>query len=160
MDHNQSTGVNELLVDGIALLRDESAPALATNTPIPPTATPIPTSTPIPTATPIPSETATPTETPTSEPTATPTETATFTPSPTNTFSPTPTATPSPTFTPTLTPTPTATPTPSLLQRVLPPSMAEEVQGDNFALGALINLAGLTGAFMIGGIFVWLFRRQ
>lgn len=85
------------------------------DTPIPPTDTPMPTDTPAPTDTPQPTNTAIPTDTP--EPTATPTATPTDTPEPTAT--PTATDTPEPTNTPTpratstigatATPSPTAT---------------------------------------------------
>lgn len=65
-----------------------------TETPLPPTETPLPTETPVPTDTP------TPTETPTETPTNTPTPTDTPTPEPTETPTEVPTETPEPTNTP------------------------------------------------------------
>ncbi len=149
-DHNRSTGDNFIFVDAIALYPDESAPALATPTPIPPTATPVPTDTPPPTATATPTQTPTPTLTPTSSPTPT------TTPSPTPTFTPTatPTLTPTPTPTATPSPTPTLTPTPGFFARVLP-GAADASGGGN---GVLIHLSGLLGLGLAIGLGVWIHR--
>ncbi len=102
VDHNRSTGNNLIFVDAIALYPDESAPPLATSTPVPPTATPRPTRTPTPT----PTATFTPSPTPSATPTATATAAATATPTFTPSPSPTATDTPEPTMTPLPTPTP------------------------------------------------------
>ncbi len=98
VDHNRSTGSNLIFVDAIALYPDESAPPLATATPVPPTPTPRPTMTPAPT----PTLTFTPSPIPSATPTSTntPAPTSTHTPIPTATFTPTPTITPIPTSTP------------------------------------------------------------
>ena len=149
-DHNRSTGDNYLFLDALALYPDESAPPLATPTPVPPTATPIPTSTPTLAAT------DTPTLTPTATETATPTPTHTPTPTPTPTFTPTATstATPSPTPTRTPTPTPTATPTPGFWKRLMPRDDA----GQSDPVQLITNLSGILGLLAMLGLVYWIIR--
>ncbi len=152
-DHNRSTGVNMIFVDAIALYPDESAPALSTPTPVPPTATSIPTSTftPAATATPTLTSTATATHTPTLTltPTSSPTSTSTSTP----TTTPTATPSPTPTFTPS--PSPTPTPTPGFFGRMMPRDDA----GQPDSVGLLVNLSGIVGLLMTIGLGFWIYRR-
>lgn len=115
VDHNYSTGQNQIFIDAVGLYLDASQPVAQAPTPTPPPATPAPVSVPPaaprPTATPLP-----PTDTPTPTITLTPTPTATPTATHTPTITPTPTQTATPTATPTSTlpPRPTATPLPDL----------------------------------------------
>ncbi|MCC6456384.1 MAG: hypothetical protein IT328_15625 [Caldilineaceae bacterium] len=169
VDHPASTGDNFIFIDAIALLPDESAPAVAVEippTPEAPTAEP-PTATPeavvveqaaaamvaappvLPTNTPLPTDTPTATPSPTPEPTATPTVT------------PTPSPTPSPTPTATWTPWPTVTPAqastfPSDAQTQL--IQIAERNGPNGLLA--VGLLSFSGAGIFGGSLLWLRRRR
>lgn len=102
-----------------------------TNTPAPPTSTPIPTDTP--TITPTPTDTLTPTSS------VTPTNTATLTRTPTNTLTPTHTLTVTPLPTATITPTPT------------PPSTLDHLtnQATNNGTSGLVLLLGTAGVFIL-----------
>ncbi|OIO97441.1 MAG: hypothetical protein AUK03_02465 [Anaerolineae bacterium CG2_30_64_16] len=99
VDHNYSTGINQIFIDAVSLFVDPVQPA---PTPVLPTATPVPLH-------PMATATATAIATALAAPTATPQPTAT----PTATATPTTTATPTATHTPTVTPTPTQTLTPT-----------------------------------------------
>lgn len=155
-DHPRSTGRDELLVDGIMLLPDESA------APLPPTATPPPPAraaaplrpSPAPTPTASPSPTPSPSATPTASPTFTPT--ATPSPTPTATSTSTPTPSPSPTTTPTPTVTPTATPTRGFLAAML----ADPWRSSRTPGLQLLDIGGLMGLGMAVGLFGWLFRKR
>ncbi|MCS7039339.1 MAG: hypothetical protein RMN24_08420 [Anaerolineae bacterium] len=155
-DHPRSTGKDELLVDGIMLLPDESA------APLPPTATSLPPAralapprpSPTPTALPSPSPTPSPTATPTASPTPTATDTPSPTPTPTPTTTPTPS--PSPTTTSTPTPRPTATPTPGFVVGLLvDPWRSGRAPGLQ-----LLDLGGLAGLGLAIGLFGWLSKRK
>lgn len=111
VDHNYSTGQDEIFVDAVGLYQNAAAPVqVATVAPQPaaPVAAPTKPKAPAPTKRP---PTATPTNTATPAPTATPTETSTPTATATYTATPTPedTATPSVTPSSTLPPRPRAT---------------------------------------------------
>jgi hypothetical protein len=151
-DHPRSTGKDELLVDGIMLLPDESAAPLPTTTPVPAQAL----APPRPSSTPTASPTLTPS--PTATPTPSPTPTATDTPSPTPTAPPTTTPTPSPLPTATATPTvrPTATPTPGFLAALL----ADPWRSSRAPGLQVLDLGGLAGLGMAVGLFGWLYRRR
>ena len=109
VDHNFSTGANQIFIDAVGLYVDPNQPTPAPPTAVPPSpaparvraqaAAPRPTRSPTPTASPAASQTPTatatetPTVTPTASRTATPTQTATATASPTSTLPPRPKAT-------------------------------------------------------------------
>ncbi len=112
VDHNYSTGANQIFIDAVGLYQDAAAPVVVfTDTPQPaplaapqraaPVAPPVPTSLPPtatatllpPTATDTPAPTFTPTQTATATITPTPTATATATVTPTSTLPPRPRAT-------------------------------------------------------------------
>jgi len=149
-DHNRSTGDNFLFLDALALYPDESAPQLATPTPVPPTATPIPTFTPTATLTSTATPSPTPSPTPSSTPTPSPTSTPTATPSPTSTFTPTAT----PTFTPTPTPSPTPTSTPDFWHR-LPP---RNESGRTDFVGLFVWIGGVIGLGLALLLLYWIYR--
>lgn len=154
VDHNRSTGDNFIFVDAIALYADESAPALATAAPLPPTATPRPAATATAAATVTPIVTATPTATETATPSPTPTATPSTTPTPTPT--PTSSPSPSPTPTPTATRTPTATPTPDFLARLAPERLGQPRA--RVALAA--DLAGFSGILLALGLALVAFLQR
>lgn len=132
--------------------------ALAAQSTVESSASPVPTETPAPTetSTPVPTETPAPTETPTPTPTETPTATdtltavppdtathtetptSTSTPTPTDTATPTSTATPTETSTPTVTPTetPTDTPTPEPTATFAIPETMFLVESGVYAVGS------------------------
>ncbi len=152
VDHNYSTGQNQIFIDAVGLYLDPSQP-VQQPTAVPPSPTPAPArvqaAAPRPTATPIPpTSTLTPTITPTATETATPT--ATFTP----TITPTPTATPTATATPTSTLPPRPTATPSAAD-----ARANSVPGD---LRALLwgGISALGGAGLLGLALVVARKRQ
>jgi hypothetical protein len=140
VDHNYSTGANEIFIDAVGLYQS-AAPvvAIATNTPVPPTAAPTKPKAVAPTKRP-----------PTATPTRTPTATATLTPSPTDT--------PTATFTPTVTPTPSGTPTPTVTPsstlpprpRATPAPATTQVASRTEAPSAL--LYGGVGALAVAGL--------
>lgn len=154
VNHPSSTGDNLIFIDAIALYPDESAPTggemrvaavpteaaaqeaivRPTNTPIPPTFTPLPTST----------------------PTATPTATATSTPTSTATPSPTNTSTPTATWTP----WPTVTPEENNLAAMRLESFASNY-ARQFSPGVLVLSAyfGIAGSILSGGLLFWNRRR-
>ncbi len=108
VDHNYSTGANQIFIDAVGLYVDSNQPAPATAAPaVAATSAPAQAAA-RPTARPVATRTRTATPTATAVPTATPTSTATATP----TLTPTPTQTATPTQTPTSTlpPRPRATP--------------------------------------------------
>lgn len=110
VDHNYSTGANQIFIDAVGLYQDAAAPVVVpTDTPQPPApvAAPQRAAPAAPVATKVPPPTATPTLPP---PTATDTPTATLTPTQTATATITPTATA--TATATVTPTSTLPPRP------------------------------------------------
>jgi hypothetical protein len=162
VNHPESTGDNLIFVDAIALYPDESAPPLEAQPAAPPTEPPpaepaaasqavaapaLPTNTPIP-------PTATPTQTPTATPTATATPTHTATPSP----SPTPTNTPTATWTPWPTATPDAESAFSMENAQM--QVLGAVEGAPSQLLLLVGLVGLSGAGLCGGSLWWLRRRE
>jgi hypothetical protein len=107
--------------NGVALGEETSVP---TNTPRPPTDTPLPTDTPTPEPSVAPTDTATPTPEPTSTPTASPTKMPTPTPPPTDT----PTSTPEPTEKPP--PQPTSPPPPAA--HTFPETRMRSFDADDF----------------------------
>lgn len=110
VNHNYSTGQNEIFIDAVGLYQSDA--------PIAPP--PTNTSPPAPTAAPKPTQAAKAAAPPRVPPTATAAPTATL--PPTDTPTPAPTDTPAPTATPTLTATPTQTLTPSVTpSSTLPP---------------------------------------
>ena len=151
VDNHVTHGQDEVFFDGVFLIVDPDQPTATptpttnqttnptpTDTPLPPTPTPVPptpTPTPTPALTDIPTPTATPTDTPT--PTETPTATST------------PTATTTPTATPTFTPVPTATP------------LAAWYNTETWPDALLyVGLGSLLATAVIGGLLLWLPRRQ
>lgn len=150
VDHNYSTGQDEIFIDAVGLYQDAGVPvAAATNTPKPVAAAPVQPKAPAPTKRP---------------PTLTPTATHTATASPT--FTASPTLTPSPTATSTVTPTPPDTATPSVTpSSTLPPRpratiapAATEVASTTAApqgllFGGIAALAG-AGALAVGVVLV------
>ena len=145
VDHNYSTGANQIFIDAVGLYEDASAPRQAPPTAVPPPATlrPKPTALPAPVRTRPPTLTSAPTVTPTPTATATATQTAT----PTTTPTPTQTYTPTTIPTSTLPPRPKATPgeaTAAATQPTKPASPAMLFGG----LGAL-GCAGLLGIALI-----------
>ncbi len=95
VNHNYSTGQNEIFIDAVGLYLDPNQPAQPPPTAVPPSPTPAPRAR---AAAPRPAATAVP---------------PTFTPTPTASPTPTETAPPTATFTPTIPPTPTQTATPT-----------------------------------------------
>lgn len=144
VDHNYSTGQNQIFLDAVGLYVDPNQPAQPPPTAVPPSPTPAPAraqaAAPRPTATPVPP---TRTPTPTITPTATETATPTATPTPTITPTPTQTATPTATPTSTLPPRPTATPAPTTSGRTTQSRPQGLLWGGLGALGgsALLGLA-------------------
>lgn len=145
VDHNYSTGQNQIFIDAVGLYVDPNQPAQPPPTAAPSSPTPAPRAQ---AAAPRPAATARP-------PTATPTATA----SPTPTETATPTATPTPTITPTPTQTPTATATPTSTlpprPRATPVPEANAATRPDWALGDLRGLlwggvAALGGAGLLG----------
>jgi hypothetical protein len=151
VDNHVTHGQDQVFFDAVFLIVDPDQP---TATPTP-TAIPIPTSTDTPfppTPTPVPptsTSTLTPTSTDTPTPTATSTDTPTATPTETPTATNTPTATAIPTATPTSTPVPTATPLPAWYE-------AEAWRNAPLYVG----LGSLLAAAVVGGLVLWLPRRQ
>ncbi len=150
VDHNNSTGQNEIFIDAVGLYQD-AAPVVALPTDIPPTSAPVQAVAVVATLTPLPpTATLTPSATATLEPTATETPTPTNTPTPTMT--PTPLDTPTPSVTPssTLPPRPRATAAPEAPAKA--PSTSTPPQG---------LLAGGLGALLGAGVLgVWMLRRR
>ncbi len=144
VDNHVTHGQDEVFFDSVFLIVDPEQP----------TATPTPTTTLTPTDIPILTATLTPTPvSPTPTPTTTPTPTDTPTPRATRTDTPTPTETPTatstPTATPTFTPVPTATPLPAWYETQAWPSAL-----------LYVGLGSLLAAAVIGGLLLWLPRRQ
>lgn len=134
VDHNYSTGANQIFVDAVGLYQDTAAPVVA------------PTNTPQPAAPAAPQRVA-PVATRALPPTAT------ATPPPTATHTPSPTHTPTQTATPTITPTPTSTATPSVTPTsTLPPRPhATVVRFQESAASAPAAPAASSG-LLVGGI--------
>lgn len=168
--HGTSYGADQVFLDGVILIEDQSmaprptetptllptstrqptrssvsAQAQATSTPVPPSATPTETASPTPTST--------VTDVPTLTPTSTPTPTSTSTPAP-------PTETPLPTRTPLPTPVPVARVSPEI-QKGLAGDSALASSGRGQANMGLLYVAGaaLIGALLSVGVLAWLWRR-
>ncbi len=156
VDNHVTHGQDQVFFDEVFLIVDPNQP----------TATPTPTTSPTPTDTPTQTATLTPTPVPpTPTPTTTPTPTDTPTPTATHTDTPTPTANPTPTETPTATSTPTVTITPTATPTLTPVPMATPLsawyEAESWP-GALlyVGLGSLLAAAVIGGLLLWLPRRQ
>lgn len=133
---------------------EPSTPPVPTPEPSP-SPTPAPSVTPSATPTPVPTPSASPSPTPTPSPsTSTP---VTPTPAPSASPSPSPSA-PSPSVTPTPSPTPTTAPTPSTTPSATPvPARQHKLAVTGNAGGAI---AGAVALAALGGIVLWVRRRQ
>ncbi len=153
VDHNYSTGQNQIFIDAVGLYQDNvPVAAVATNTPPP-----------APQAPALKPKAAAPTKRP---PTATVAPTATRTATLAPTATPAPTDTPVPTATPTWTPTPEDTPTPTITpsstlpprpRATVAPAAATEVASRTAAPPALLfgGIGALAGAGLLSiGVFV------
>lgn len=143
VDHNYSTGANQIFIDAVGLYQDAAA-VVALPTEAPPTLAPVREVAPAATATRRPpTATLAPSATATLEPTATLTPTSTHTPTPT--LTPTPEDTPTPSVTPssTLPPRPRAT--------AAPGAVAQDSSAAAPSRGLLVGGAGaLLGAGLLG----------
>jgi hypothetical protein len=152
VDNHVTHGQDEVFFDSVFLIVDPDQPIVtptSTTTPTPTdtstlTATLTPTSVP-----PTPTPTTPPTPTDTTTPTAPPTDTLTPTPAETPTATSTPTATATSAATPTFTPVPTATSLPAWYKTETWPSAL-----------LYVGLGSLLVAAVIGGLLLWLPRRQ
>ena len=150
VDHNYSTGANQIFVDAVGLYQDAAA-VVAPPTALPPTAAPVQAIAPAPTSTRRPATaTLAPSATATLAPTASPSPTPTFTVTPTSTTTPTPQDTPTPSVTPssTLPARPRATAAPVVSAQDSSDSLAPPQGLLIGGVGALLA-AGLLGTRMM-----------
>jgi len=150
VDNHVTHGQDEVFFDSVFLIVDPEQPTATPTSTTTPTSTDTPTPTATLTPTPVPpTPTTAPTPTATTTPTATPTDTPTPTPTETPTATSTPTVPITSTATPTFTPVPTATPLPAWYET--------ETWPDTLLY---VGLGFLLAAAVIGGLLLWLLRRQ